>query len=536
MEEFLQQIGDAIIFYLPNVLLALGILIIGWLIAIALSSLVRRLLERTTLDDRLARTMGGDPSTRTDQIQIEKWISMAVFWLIMLITLVAFFQTLNIPAVSGPLNNFLGEIVAFLPGLLGALVLLALAWLIATLLRAIIVRVLNASGISRRLTEDADIQARDRINIGQTIGNVVYWLVFLLFLPAILDALNLQGLLQPVQGLVDDILGFLPNLLAAALILIVGWFVARIVRSIVTNLLAGLGIDRIGAQAGAPGTIQLSNVIGTILFVLILIPVAIAALNALDIPAVSGPAAEMLTDLLNALPAIFGAFVLLAIAYFVARLVGQFVTSILTNIGFDRFFDWIGIFRAPTPPPGAPIQPQSVEIPEGARPVPSARMTPSSLVGTLVTWAIILFAVMEAASLLGFESLTALVTAFIVAAVRILFGLVIFAIGYYLANWAYQAIRSSGGRDRQILALIARIAILVFSGALALRQMGIAESIVNLAFGLLLGALAVAAALAFGLGGRDVAARQLERWQRDLQGPPGSSMVTPPGATPKEDR
>jgi hypothetical protein len=67
------------------------------------------------------------------------------------------------------------------------------------------------------------------------------------------------------------------------------------------------------------------------------------------------------------------------------------------------------------------------------------------------------------------------------------------------------------------LALAGRIAILVLSGAMALRQMGLANEIVNLAFGLLLGAIAVAVALAFGLGGRDIAARQLERWQKSLE-------------------
>ena len=68
-----------------------------------------------------------------------------------------------------------------------------------------------------------------------------------------------------------------------------------------------------------------------------------------------------------------------------------------------------------------------------------------------------------------------------------------------------------------LLATSARIAILVLSAAMALREMGIANDIINLAFGLLLGAVAVAVALAFGLGGREVAGQHLSQWSECLK-------------------
>ncbi|NLG73457.1 MAG: mechanosensitive ion channel [Chloroflexi bacterium] len=538
MEDILNRIVTAVSLYLPNILLALGILILGWIVALVLRSLTRNLLGRTNIDDRLARSMGYDQTASDEQIPIENWISSAVFWLVMLVTLLAFFQALDIPAVSGPLENFVNQIVAILPGILGAIILLLIAWVIATLLRAVVVRLINASGISRRLSEGAEIPAHDRVTVSQTIGNVVYWLVFLLFLPAVLDALNLQGLLAPVQQLVDEILGVLPNLLGAALILLIGWLVARIVRQIVTNLLAGLGIDRWGQEVGGvdtTGRLRLSNIIGTIVYVLILIPVAIAALNALNIPAVSGPAANMLTNLLNALPAIFGAFLLLAIAYFVARCVGVFVASILTSLGFDRLFTWLGIYRQPpgvVTPDLSPSETPGEAAERAARTggptavAPGGR-TPSQIAGSLTTIAIMLFAIMEAANLLGFSALSVMLSGFIVAAWQVLIGLIIFGLGLYLANQAANWIRDSGVANSGLLATVARVAILVFAAALALREMGIAASIVNLAFGLLLGAVAVAFALAFGLGGRDAASRQIERWRNDLSTGPS----TPPGLT-----
>jgi hypothetical protein len=531
MEEFFREIQTSIGLYLPEILLAIVVLIVGWIVALALSALTRNLLKRTNLDDRLARSITSDPAARPEHIRVENWISTAVFWVVMLFTLVVFFQVLNVPAISGPLGNFLDQIVGFIPGILAAAVLLLIAWLIATVLRAIVVRVLNESGLTRRLSEDAQVEPQTSTSISLTVGNVIYWLVFLLFLPAILDALNLQGLLVPVQGMVNDILGFLPNLLAAILILVIGWLVARIVRQIVTNLLAGLGIDRFGQRMGLTNTLgefSLSNLIGTIVYILILIPVAIAALNALNIPAISGPASEMLTNLLNALPAIFGALLLLGIAYIVARLVGSFVAGILANIGFNNLFRWLGLYvdpRRPTPPPPS-IRPEDAQpgtvgnfSTSGADPVEmeAGRMTPSAIVGYLVTIAIMLFAVMEAANLLGFQTLTLLISNFIIAAGQILLGLLIFALGLYFSYLADRVIRESGVTQSHILAPAARVAIIIFASALALREMGIAESIVNLAFGLLLGAVAVATALAFGLGGRDVAAQQLEKWQRDLQ-------------------
>lgn len=77
--------------------------------------------------------------------------------------------------------------------------------------------------------------------------------------------------------------------------------------------------------------------------------------------------------------------------------------------------------------------------------------------------------------------------------------------------------RASGMGQANLLAGLTRAVVLIFVGAIALRQMGIADEIVVIAFGLLMGAVAVAAALAFGLGGREVAARELENWLNRLR-------------------
>lgn len=507
--------------FLPDLLVAILILVVGWLVALGVSKLVESLLHRTSLDDRLAGMMrGGSP----DRLPIERWIALAVFWLIMLFVLLIFFQRLNLTAISGPVDALLTSVVVFLPRILAAAALALLAFLLATVLRLIITRVLNASGISQRLSDSASVDPRSRVTIGQTIGTVVFWLVILLFLPAILDTLELQGILAPVQGMVDSILGALPNILGAIVVLGVGYLVARIIRQIVSSLLAGTGIDRLTERAGVQGTMReqrLSDVIAMIVFVLIMIPVVIAALNVLDIPAVSQPAANMLNDLLLALPALFGAFLILVVAYFVARLVGQLVSSLLAGVGFNNIFSGLSLPMGMTSEPERPTTTTSPDVTTpGATASPAAalrRTRPSDIVGWVVMVSIILFAVLQAAQMLGFEALTVLIGQFIVAAWNILFGLIIFGIGLWLSTMAYRMIRDTGMANADILATAARVAIIVFATALALRQMGIAESIVNLAFGLMLGAVAVAAAIAFGVGGRDVARDLLERWRGQIR-------------------
>ena len=89
----------------------------------------------------------------------------------------------------------------------------------------------------------------------------------------------------------------------------------------------------------------------------------------------------------------------------------------------------------------------------------------------------------------------------------------IVASGIYRANRVARSVRSSLTARATLLALVARVAILIFSGSMALNEMGLGNEIIVTAFSILLGAIGVALAIAFGMGGRDAAARQLEEWR-----------------------
>ena len=523
-----------------NLVVALCILVVGLLIAAVLSAIARWLMGRTELDNKLAaRVTRHQPGTPPPQV--EKWVGAAVFWLVVIFTIVAFLQALNLQAVSQPLNSFLEQILLFLPRLPGALILLGLAWLIATFVKLIVTQGLRTFGLDERLGDQvassppSEPEFRDTtvvtdtprtieppreapFSLSETIGNALYWFIFLLFLPSILNTLQLQGTLEPVQRLLDEILSILPNILAAVLIGAVGWFIAQVVRRIVTNLLAATGTDRIGTRIGlnrAAGGQSLSWIIGTIVYVLILIPTAIAALNALQIAAISGPAIVMLTQILNAIPQIFTAALILALAYVIGRFVADLVTNILTSLGFNNIFYWLGLQTSPYTPPAPRMSdeiPVIQELGQVSPPTTPRTRTPSEVMGIVTLIGILLFATVAATNVLNFAALTAIVTGLLLVFGRILAGLVVFAIGLYLANLAFNLISSSGNAQARVLAQTARIAIIAFVSAMALQQMGIAPNIVNLAFGLLLGAIAVAIALAFGLGGREIAAQQTREW------------------------
>jgi hypothetical protein len=499
----LEQLRDFAIDYGPEILTALVILMVGWLVALLVSLVVRAALKRTKLDSKLAKWLVGEERAKT--IEIEKWISRAVFYLLMMFVLVAFFEALGLTAITEPLKRFLIQIFEYAPNLLGPAILVLVAWLVATALRFFVRRVLTGIRLDEKLGGQVGLEEGEAVPLSKTLGDAVYLLVFLLFLPAVLDALNLEGLLEPVQKMINKILDFLPHLFGAGLILAVGWLLAKIVQRIVTNLLAAAGADRLSHKVGlapALGKQKLSGLIGLILYNLILILVLVASLNTLKLDAITKPASEMLDTFLNALPHLFAAALVLLIAFLVGRVVAGLAANLLAGVGFNAVLGKLGF---------------ESELSEGQR-------TPAEIAGSLVMVAIMLFAIIEAVDLLGFQMLAELVSDFMIFGGHVLLGLIIFGIGLYLANIAARTILSSNATQATLLAMVARISILVLAGAMALRQMGLANEIIVLAFGILLGAVAIAIAIAFGIGGRDLAAEALREWSRKLgQRPPRQS-------------
>lgn len=518
MDTFFQGIGAQLGGFLPSLFGAIAILVIGWLVATALAAAVRGILNRTEIDNRIARWAMGDQQGESSSPPIEQWISTVVYWVAMAFVLVAFLRALNLEVVSQPINDFLAQIFNYLPKIGGAAVLLGIAWLLATVVRLFVMRGLQQFRLDDQLAEKTGTQSgASPVVLNETLANALYWFVFLFFLPLVLDVLELEGPLAPVQNLLDQILSALPRILTAVIIGAVGWLIARIVRGIVTNLLGATGFDRIGNRIGLSeesGTLSLSGLVGTITYVLILIPTAVAALRALEISAISDPAVAMLNDILLAVPKIFTAALILVVFYVIGRFISDLVSSILAGFGFDNVLEGLGLPSVEQPTESTSETPPA----EGQQTVLQSDAdglkyrTPSEIVGWIVLVGIVLIGAVAATEVLQFQQLTILVQGILTVSGQVLVGVIVFGIGLYLSNLAFNLIASSGSRQARVLAQTARIAIIALVSAMALQQMGIATNIVNLAFGLLLGAIAVAIAIAFGLGGRDIASEQIRNW------------------------
>lgn len=362
--------------------------------------------------------------------------------------------------------------------------------------------------------------AGPRETIGYQLGQLGYWLVLLIGVIAALTILELDDVVIPLSTLITDILAFVPNVIGAGVIFVVGLVVATLARRVVEAALAAARVDSWLERAGLSritGASGLAKTLGTLVFVLIVIPVTIAALEQLQIEAISAPAVAVLQTVLSALPRVLAAAIVLSLAFFIGRWVAGLIEQILPSLGFDRSLQSLGVKVTegdPAVAPGAPVEPQVAVEPA------VQRATPSKVVAQLVLVAIMLFSAIEAARLLDFVAIAEILQQVLDLAGHVLFGGVIITVGVLLANFLAGMIdRSTGGADG-FASSIVRWATIALATAMGLRFMGIADEIVILAFGLILGSAAVAAALAFGLGGRATAGKLLERWTRKDERPP----------------
>lgn len=467
---------------LPAIFGALAIIAVGWLVAVIARAATRRLLSLLKVDSRIQDSTG-------QKVEVENGIAVGIFWLIILVTLVAVFNSLHLESISNPFSQLVGSIVGYAPRLVAGTILVLVAWLVATLLQALVARALAASKIGEKLSHEAGMEP-----MSKTVANVLFWLVVLLFVPSVLAAFDLRGLLEPVQSMLGKLLDMVPNIFGAAVIGFVGWLVAKVLRGLVTNLLAAAGADKMGSKIGLADAVKLSRLAGTIVFIVVFVPTLIAAFEALKIEAVSRPATDMLQKLLAAVPHLVAAALILVVTWYVARFAADVLARLLAGMGLDTVPEKIGMNTAF-----------------------SGTFKPTSLVRVLTLFFAMLFATVEAANRLEFTQVRDLVSMFIKFGGEILLGGAIFTIGFWLANLAYEAIHRASGEKRVGLARLARYAILGLVIAMGLRAMGIADDIVNLAFGLTFGAVAVAFALSFGLGGREAAGRQMEHWLSQLR-------------------
>ena len=390
------------------------------------------------------------------------------------------------------------------------LVILIVTWLVARLVRLALTKLVGNIGFLQR-------QGSDGKTLGAALGQIASLLVWLFGLIAILQVFNLDQVLSPIQGMLDTLMAYLPNVIGAGVVFFVGYVIAQIARQLTQTTLDTAGLDRAvarltdgrmgqaasGRENPAPGQeggattasemgtrsstgTSLSSVIANLVFAVTLIVVAIAALQILGIEAISNPAESMLQMVLDAIPRVIAAALLLALGWFIAKFAGQLLETTLRGLGTERTMNELGI------------------VPEGR--------SASAILRRIAQVAIFLFFAVMATRMLGFPEITNLLEEVLALGGRVLFGGALIGAGVMIAGLLR---RTVGTGTASTVVYWATIALFT---AMGLSYMGIADSIVNLAFGAVVVGGALAAALAFGLGGREAAARQLNKAETRLEG------------------
>lgn len=421
---------------------------------------------------------------------------------------------------GGDMTYWKDQVFEWAPRILGAIVILVIAWLVARAAKWAIAKLVDKVPALQRHNA-----AEPAKTVGSLIGDVTFWLILLVGILLALQPLGLSQVLEPVRELTTNTFAFVPNLIAAGLIFFIGLVIARIVRRLTEGVLLAANADAwlrktglvetAGTAPAAPlesaaavsARPSISRSVGLIVFFLIMIPVTIAALDTLKIDAISGPATEMLRTILDAIPNVVGALILLAIGYFVGKIAKAAAEQILPSMGFDRAVNAIGLSAEGT--------------------------TPSRTVGTILMVGIILFFAVKAAELLQSPIIAVMLAQTLELGSRVLFGTGIIIAGVIIARIVSNLVAGSGSEGW--LPAVLKWSVIALAVAMGLRFMGLANEIVIIAFASIIGSAAVACALAFGLGGRPTAHKLLEQWT-ERNRPPRAPSRPRASKPPRDDQ
>ncbi len=368
-------------------------------------------------------------------------------------------------------------------GLVRFIVYLLIAFVAAALAKFVVTKLLKLIKLDKKLDKWG-------VNEGQIgtsmsfVGKLVYIIVFLLFLPSALNALGITSAYEPINNFVSEFIGYLPNIIAAGILIYVGIFIAVILGQIVSVLLKKTKIDSLvkrGDEENQP--VLLSDVLVKILMAVIILITLVQAFIVLDIQAVSAPALEIVNAIFGAIPSLILAVVVISCGLLVTNIVCGLLYNILVGVNFDGMVTKI---------------------------IPKVKVSATKLVVNIVRALIILFVVAQGVEVLGLSILTAIVSAVVAYIPLVIKSAVIVAVAF-IGTYLLEAFIEKAAPKATAVAKIAKVAIFTVAGFMILSQLDIATTIVNTAFVIVLAAIAVSFALAFGLGGKDFAKKTLDR-------------------------
>ncbi|HEM3701888.1 TPA: mechanosensitive ion channel [Streptococcus suis] len=393
------------------------------------------------------------------------------------------------------IDSLFYPLLSALPGVIRMLVLVIIAFSLASLLRKLTLSGLNKIQFSQKLQEWGVIKPEDNgQSLIKTLGQLVYFLVILFFLPSILSGLNISSTVDPISSMFEKFFAFIPNMIAAGLILFVGTFFCNFIKSLLVAFLERLDIDtwyaKVTGQEKLPiDTKQLISVLSTVVYVLIFIPILTLALETLGITSISQPIVTILNQVIGILPHVLVALVLIAVGSFVAKLIGNLLENLLETAGINAYSKYLFTKE-------------------------EANFELSAIITQVVRAIIIVFFFIQAIQVLNLEVFNAVGSALLGYLPSLISAVAIVILAIIASNLVANFLQKV--TDSPLVITIVRYLMIVFAVFMALDQLKFAQHIVQSTFTIILGALAVAFALAFGLGGREFAARQLEKLEKKI--------------------
>lgn len=394
-------------------------------------------------------------------------------------------------------NSLTNAISHALPGIFGALLLLIVALILAWIAKKGIMTVLDKMNFDQQLQRWGLAKSSDESNIYiKTIASIVYFVIIVLFLPSILSGLNVGGVLNPIVNLFSTFLAFVPNFLIALIIIILGGYFCNFIKRLIKNLFMGLNVDKwyqkVTKQTRNHVDVDdhnIAEVLATIVYVIIYIPIITVALETLGIKTISAPIIAVLNQILGAIPNIFAALVLLIVGGFIGKLIGDVVQGLLSTSGVDKYSKFLNING-------------------------ESKQKISGIIGKIIQALLSLFFLVEAISILKLEVLNNIGTGIISYLPALISGLIVLGIGLIGGNIFANFIEAVSGS--KLFGELVRYIILAIAIFMTLDQLKIAQTIVNTSFIMIMGSLAGAFILAFGIGGKDFAKMKLEEMNETM--------------------
>ncbi len=283
---------------------ALVLLLVGWGVAWLISTLVVRALGLTALTNKMADRLDlGSGRAGSFQAGVGK----ITFWVLMLIVLVTVLDTLGLRSVIEPLNQLISKILDFIPNMLASGVLLFVAIIASRIVYALLSSLFGTLNLDSKI--GLSHVTGSSTSLSQVLTTTASSFVFLLLLPASLQALNLKNVSAPIEKLIDSVVASFPHILVAIAILAIGVFLGKIIQGLVTDVLKVGGVDQLPEKVGLKdfanfGGKSLSEIIGILTFVSIFVLMFTQAVSALNLEFLSGISANFASGFFSVLGAV----------------------------------------------------------------------------------------------------------------------------------------------------------------------------------------------------------------------------------------